>query len=155
MKLLITLSVFFLLSCKFHARISKVIDGDSYYLSDHTEVRILYVDCAEATRGHFQPFGIEATQYSRKYLEGQEVVLKSHGRDKYHRLLCEIWLPDGRYFNEMLVKDGMAYVYKKYAPRYLYNEEQEAKRNKIGLWAYQNEPPFIFRKNYKQKKPKK
>src|SRR6185312_2439763 len=144
----ITIIAFLFCSCKFHARISKVIDGDSYYLSDGREVRICFVDCPEATRGHFQTFGIEATQYSIKYLQGQEVTLKSHGRDKYKRLLCEIWLPDGRYFEKMLIDSGMCYVYPKYSPGCLYNLELQAKSKRIGLWQYPNEAPYIFRHHH-------
>lgn len=137
--------ILFFVSCKFHATISKVIDGDSFYLKDGSEVRILYVDCPENTRGHTQAFGHEATQFSRKYLEGRGVVLKSHGKDKYHRLLCEVYLPDGRYFEKMLIDSGMGYVYKKYSPAYLYNLELKAKENKVGLWAYPHIPPYKFR----------
>jgi len=145
----ITIIAFLFCSCKFHGVVKRVIDGDSFYLSDGREVRICFVDCPEATRGHFQTFGIEATQYSIKYLQGQGVTLKSHGRDKYKRLLCEIWLPDGRYFEKMLIDSGMCYVYPKYSPAYLYNLELQAKNEKRGLWAYPNISPSLFRKQFK------
>lgn len=147
MKLLKIIVLLAFVSCntKFKAHCKLVCDGDSFYLKDGREVRILYVDCPENTRGHNQAFGHEATQFSRKYLEGQEVVLKSHGRDKYHRLLCEVYLPDGRYFEKMLIDSGMGYAYKKYSPAYLYNLELKAKENKVGLWAYPHIPPYKFR----------
>ena len=147
MKYLSIILILFFISCKYKAKISKIIDGDSYYLSDGREVRICFVDCPENTRGHNQAFGYEATQFSRKYLEGQEVSLKSHGHDKYKRLLAEIWLPDGRYFEKMLIDSGMCYVYPQYAPEYLYKLELKAKQNKIGLWAYPNISPYQFRRN--------
>src|SRR5574337_1201383 len=119
MKNLSIILILFFISCKYKAKVSKVIDGDSFYLANGKEVRICYADSPEDTRGHFQTYGHEATLFARKYLEGQEVALKSHGRDKYKRLLCEVWLPDGRYFEKMLIDSGMCYVYKKYSPHYL------------------------------------
>lgn len=144
---IIVLLAFVSCNTKFKAHCKFVCDGDSFYLKDGREVRILYVDCPENTKGYNQTFGYEATQFSRKYLEGQEVTLKSHGHDKYKRLLAEIWLPDGRYFEKMLIDSGMCYVYPQYAPEYLYKLELKAKQNKIGLWAYPNISPYQFRRN--------
>ena len=149
MKILIAIA-FILCSCTFKTTVKTVIDGDSFYLVNGDEVRLRFADAPEATRGHIQPFGLEAAQYTRKYLQSQEVTVKTHGRDKYNRIIADVYLSDGRYFNEMLVKAGLAYVYKKYSPAYLYNEELEAKRKRIGLWSEPSIAPFIFRQRHKR-----
>ncbi len=38
------------------------------------------------------------------------------GRDKFHRLLGEVVLPDGRMLNQELVRGGACWWYRKYAP---------------------------------------
>lgn len=139
--------IVFLFSCSYKSRCIRCIDGDTFVIESGERVRICFIYCPEATGTHLQPFGREATQFTRKYLEGQEVTLKSKGRDKFHRLLSEVWLPDGRYFERLLIDSGMCYVYPKYAPKYLYDLELKAKENKIGLWSYKNISPYQFRRN--------
>ena len=149
MKLLFAIA-FILCSCSLKTKIVYCTDGDTVITKQGTTIRLNNVDAPEATRGHIQPFGLEAAQYTRKYLQGQEVTIKTHGRDKYNRIIADVYLKDGRYFNEMLVKAGLAYVYKKYSPAYLYDEELEAKRKRIGLWSEPSIAPFIFRQRHKR-----
>jgi len=107
------------------------------------------VDCPEDSRGQVQPFGPEARQFSVKYLEGRQIALKSHGIDNYGRKICDVWLPDGRYFNQMLIKAGLAYVYRQYAPDSLFRDELAARAAKIGLWAFKSVSPYQFRHTHK------
>lgn len=44
---------------------------------------------------------------------GSDRYIQSIGKDKYGRRLAEIWLPDGRCLNDVLVQAGHA-VYQKY-----------------------------------------
>lgn len=139
------LAFILLIGCRYNATVKRVMDGDSFYLINGQEIRLANIDCPECTRGHIQAFGYEAKQFSVKYLEGQEVALKSHGKDKYGRKICDVWISDGRYFNQMLIKAGLAYCYRQYCPDSLFQDELAAKAAKIGLWAFKSVSPYQFR----------
>lgn len=150
MKYLLTISILFICSCKYSAHCKSVCDGDSFYLDNGKEIRLAECDAPENTRGHNQEFGNVATQFTRQYLEGKTVVLKNVDTDKWGRKVCEVWV-NGIWFNELIVKSGLAWVYPQYGSKKLYNEELEAKHNKIGLWALNGQiSPFQFRKQIKK-----
>ena len=71
------------------------------------------IDCPE----HDQPFAKEATQLAKKLALEKTVRVTELGRDKYHRLLGEVVLPNGRMLNRELVREGACWWYRKYAPR--------------------------------------
>ena len=74
------------------------------------------------------------------------------GRDKYHRLLGEVVLPDGRMLNRELVRYGFCWWYRKYAPAdtVLEKLEKDAREAKMGLWADPKPvPPWEWRKRKK------
>ena len=119
--------IVFLIGCKseFKAKITKVIDGDSYYIDAGKEVRLYGCDAPENTLGHNQNYGINATLFARHYLEGKTVTLKKMSTDKYNRLVCIVFIDDND-FSDMLVSNGLAWVYKKYGSDKLLNELLEA-----------------------------
>ena len=59
-------------------------------------------------------FGQEATDYTRRLSEGQQVTVRldtiSDERDRYGRLLAYITLPDGHILNEELIRNGYGYA---------------------------------------------
>jgi len=60
------------------------------------------IDCPEKDR----PFGSEATQMAKQLALEKTVRVTEVGRDKFHRLLGEVVLPDGRMLNRELVREG-------------------------------------------------
>ena len=68
---------------------------------------------------------------------GEEVTLKTYGKDKYGRTLVDVLLPDGINVNHELVKEGWCWWYRKYAPGDAVLEELEkaARVEKRRLWA--------------------
>jgi len=68
---------------------------------------------------------------------GEEVTIHEHGKDKYGRTLGDVILQDGTSLNQELVRAGLAWWYRKYAPHdaTLRELEQEARAAKAGLWA--------------------
>ena len=56
------------------------------------------------------------TNSSQVTLPGREVILDTHGKDKYRRTLANVFLRDGTHLNHELVKDGWCWWYRKYAP---------------------------------------
>ena len=72
-----------------------------------------------------------------------------HTTDRYGCLVGEVLLPDGRSLNQELVKAGMAWWYRQYAPNdaTLAQLEAEARTAKRGLWADTHPvPPWEWRK---------
>lgn len=128
-------------------RVIRILDGDTIeVLVDRRPVRVrLYgVDCPE--RG--QAFGTAARRFTSELCFGKEVTLRSYGNDRYGRLLAEVILPDGRVLNHELVRAGLAWWYREYAPgdATLGALEQEARAARRGLWADSDPlPPWEYR----------
>jgi endonuclease YncB( thermonuclease family) len=111
-------------------------------------VRLSGIDCPE--KG--QAYGNRATQAVSALVFGRDVMLDTHGQDKYGLTLANVLLPDGTSVNHELVKDGWCWWYRKYAPRDMVLEglEKSAREAKKGLWSdSQPVPPWEWRKRSK------
>jgi micrococcal nuclease len=126
------------------ATVTRVVDGDTVEISPSVEglstVRLIGVDTPE-THGGTQPYGPEASDFTRRYLEGKEVSLELDVEkiDPYGRLLAYVYLPDGQMFNEVLVEEGYAQV-ATFPPNVKYQEcfleaQREAREANRGLWG--------------------
>ena len=70
-------------------------------------------------------------------------------RDQYGRLVADVILPDGRNLNRELVRAGLAWWYRRYAPHDAELEalEAEARAARRGLWADPHPvPPWEWRR---------
>lgn len=129
--------------------VSKVVDGDTIHVvinnTDET-VRLLGIDTPETVdpRKPVQCFGKAASDNMKEFVSGKSVILVSDptqgDRDKYHRLLRFVYLPDEKrtFVNGEMVKQGYAFSYKAYPTTMLekFNEfEQYAKAHNLGLWG--------------------
>ncbi|MDL1971200.1 MAG: thermonuclease family protein [Candidatus Desulfofervidaceae bacterium] len=96
------------------------------------------------SQGYMKNLGQEATHYAKSLLhKGQRVKVVVYGRGYYGRTLALIYLPDGTCYNERIVADGYACVYKYHGhkSRELPWEEwvklnqllEKAKKNRLGL----------------------
>jgi micrococcal nuclease len=89
-----------------------------------------------------QCIGEVAAAHTKALLEGKDVRLEpdptDSDRDKYHRLLRYIYLPDGTLVNAELVRDGYAFAYVIF-PLTKLDEfralETDARTHNRGLWA--------------------
>lgn len=129
--------------------IARVLDGDTVDIdfpdgeNRHTRVRLLGIDTPETT-GEDGPdyFGKEATQAATDLADGKEVriYLDKDGRSRgyYGRLLAYVQLPDGRFLNEVLLSEGLAYADLRFRHSH-YNRykqlEAGARTVGKGLWA--------------------
>lgn len=142
------------------AHIDRVIDGDTMKVTIGKKadtIRLLLVDSPETKKPDtpVQPFGLEASAFSKKMLTGKDMKLEidTSERDKYDRLLVYLWL-DEVMFNELLVEKGFARVAYVYEPNTKYEDryraaEQLAKKEKIGIWSlpdYVHTDGFYLRK---------
>lgn len=128
-----------------------VKDGDTFViLVDGKEqtVRFAHIDCPEKK----QPFGNKAKQFVSDMCFGTYVKLEINEKNKFDRnkrLIAEIILADGRNLNKELVRNGLAWHFKKYSKSEEYVElENEARNNKIGIWSEPNPiAPWEWRKS--------
>ena len=99
----------------FTGPVISVLDGDTIEVlhNQHPErIRLSGIDCPE--KG--QAFGTRAKQAASALVFGRDVILQTHGQDKYGRTLGDVFLMDGTHVNHTLVKDGWCWWFRKYAP---------------------------------------
>lgn len=127
------------------ARVERVVDGDTVILSAGLgSSRIVGVDTPETVKPDtpVQCFGPMASAFSKHVLGAAGRVRYRVARepvDSYGRSLVYLWLPDGRFFNAMLVRRGYARPLPfppntRYAPLFQ-RLAQEAARRGLGLWG--------------------
>jgi micrococcal nuclease len=83
------------------------------------------------------------TCYGGELAFGKIVIVRVTGEDRYRRFIGDVVLPDGRVLNHELVKAGLAWWYRKYAPRdaVLERLETEAHAARVGLWSERDPVP--------------
>lgn len=125
-----------------------VVDGDTVDIERRgvkERVRLIGINSPESVdpRRSVECFGKEASKYARSILAGQRVTVATDPtqaiKDKYGRRLFYVYLPDGRSFNELMIREGYAYEYTYHTP-YRYQQEykaaeRDAQANMRGLWA--------------------
>ena len=131
----------------------KIKDGDTIdILINNTSqtIRLAHIDCPEKK----QPFGNIAKQFVEKQCFKKYITLQGNNKyDRNHRLIAEVILTNGINLNQLLVKNGMAWHFKKYSTSKTYADLQNiSQKNKIGLWAMENPiEPAEWRKQKKRK----
>lgn len=133
----------------FTAKVIRIIDGDTMevlYEETPIKIRLAHIDCPEK-RGK-QPFGNNAKIALSDLCFGQRVTVLGESYDRYKRLLALIINEAKQNVNQELVKQGMAWHFKRYSTDQTYHQlEMEARKNKIGLWQDQNPTaPWNWRK---------
>jgi endonuclease YncB( thermonuclease family) len=131
----------------FSGKVIGVSDGDTItVLKDWTPVKIrcFGIDCPESA----QDFGSRARSRTSSLAFGQVVTVEPRAIDRYGRTVAGVILPDGRSLNQELVRQGLAWWYRRYAPHdeRLAQLEAEARAAKRGLWSQPNPmPPWEWR----------
>ncbi len=124
------------------AKVKRVIDGDTIELENGEKVRYIGINTPESVdpRKKVECFGKEAMMYNKNLVEGKEVSLVRDvsDRDVYGRLLRFVYLNDGIFINEILVKEGYAFV-SSYPPdtskQDIFRKAEATARNEgRGLW---------------------
>jgi micrococcal nuclease len=125
-------------------RIQRVVDGDTLVLVGVKEhVRLIGANTPETVKQNtpVQPWGPEATAFTKKFLAGGEVRIEFDGshHDKYGRLLALVYVGD-RMLNEELIREGLAkaetqYSYSAAMKSRFRRAEAEAKAARRGIWS--------------------
>lgn len=133
----------------FVAKVIRIMDGDTMevlYESKPIKIRLAHIDCPEK-RGS-QPFGNNAKKALSDLCFGQQVTVYGQKLDRYKRLIAVILNNKKQNINQEMVKQGMAWHFKKYSSDPVYASlEITARKNKVGLWHDANPtPPWEWRK---------
>lgn len=123
--------------------VERVVDGDTFQLTNKEKVRLIGVDTPETVKPGtpVQTYGKEASDFTKKMLTGKKVRLEYDvtEKDRYGRLLAYVYLEDGTFYNELLLREGYAQIMTippnvKYADRFLEVQRQARDAGK-GLWG--------------------
>lgn len=137
--------------------VTRVVDGDTFKMSNGEKVRLLGIDTPEKydsdkldresdrtgrDKETIKKLGEAASEYVRNLVEGKKVVLVKESnyedRDKYGRQLRYVYMEDGTFVNAKIIEDGYANVYSS-ANISKIDEfrklERSARENKRGLWG--------------------
>lgn len=142
MKIKISLLLFCLLwSTLMHAqtlegKLIGIDDGDTFTLMDDAhrqyKIRLNGIDCPE--KG--QDFGKVAKNFTYNFCAGKRVKVQVIGTDKYDRYLGDVTV-NGNSLNQALVRNGLAWHYKKYSSdAVLAQLELNARSEKLNIWSY-------------------
>lgn len=147
------------------ATVTYVVDGDTVQVTlaggGEERVRFIGVDTPESTRGKNDPYGKEASDFTKAKLEGQQIWLEHDvgERDQYGRMLAYVWLEKpvsftddeirAKMFNAKLLLEGYAQIMTvppnvKYAEQFRVFQH-EARNADKGLWslARVSHGPFV------------
>ena len=134
-------------AAELRGRVIEIRDGDSFVLLHKgrtVEVRLFGIDAPEWN----QPYGDKARSFLRRKAYQARVTIQVITWDRYNRAIARVILPSGQNLAHELVRAGMAWWYRRYAPQdhVLARLEAEARKEKRGLWRQPNpEPPWNFR----------
>lgn len=135
-------------------KVVSIADGDTLTILDEAraqhKIRLAQIDAPETSHGKNkpgQPFGNDSKQSLAQLTFGKVVTASCGDTDRYGRSVCGISV-DGIDVNREQVQRGMAWVYRRYAhDTTLYRAEDDAKREKRGLWRLEDAvPPWEWRK---------
>lgn len=136
-------------------KVVSVTDGDTFKLltKDSTliKIRLANIDCPERK----QPFSKKAKQFVFDAIFSKMVTLNVLKKDRYRRYISNVIYDDSLSLCHELVKNGLAWHYRKYSKdSVLQALEDEARKNKLGLWQDKNATaPWEWR-DLKKKKAK-
>lgn len=126
----------------------KVVDGDTIHIGK-TKYRFHGIDAPEMSQVCMKEnknikCGVVAKDKLLKKIGSQKVTCKQEAIDRYKRIVAECFV-NNESLSGYLVKNGYAFAYRKYSKKFIEDEEY-AKKNKLGLWAMNFQYPWDYRK---------
>lgn len=111
-----------------------IADGDTIMVlkgKSTVKIRLYGIDCPE--KG--QAFGTKAKQFTAEMVFRKFVQIKPVDQDRYGRMVAYVEV-EGKNLCEELVRNGLAWHYKKYSSdTNLAELELQAKKARVGLWS--------------------
>ena len=150
MKRKIVLIVFFILFIgqNVSSNTVYVIDGDTIKIGNE-KIRFSGIDAPELNQYCFKNekkilCGVLAKKALLKKIGNKIPKCIINGKDIYKRILAECFVNE-KSLSSFLVRNGYAFAYRKYSKKFIQDEEF-AKKNKLGLWSMKFDYPWKFRK---------
>ena len=148
-KYIFSLTIIFsvsLCAAQIQGHVIRVLDGDTLeVLQDKkpVRVRLANIDAPEKK----QDYGRWSTEMMKSLVAGKTVTVTYFQRDRYGRILGQVYAPDGMNVNQFMVRAGAAWVYEQYnTDPVLPVLQNEARQQKRGLWSDADPvPPWIWR----------
>lgn len=128
-------------------QVNSVYDADTLRATCGTEKVKIRFYCIDAPEMGQRPWGQESRDYLRRIIP-QQVSIREHDRDRYGRIVGEVFGHAGQSLNLALVEAGQAAVYPRYCRELRYFEAQErAKAARRGIWEQDGEQqtPWTWR----------
>lgn len=134
------------------AKVVRISDGDTLgVLVDGKEIKIRLAHIDAPEKG--QPFGAASKKALSDLCFGKTILVDSTDTDRYGRVVAVLYDSAGKNINKEMVKQGMAWHFKRYSRDNSYSKaEAAARQKKIGLWQDSKPvPPWEWRKQSKKK----
>lgn len=130
---------------QWRGRVLAVVDGDTLNIMHDgasEKIRLYGIDAPEEK----QLYGSEARIFAFKMVNNEYVTVIPTTTDKYGRTVAWVYLGD-KCLNKEMLKNGLAWHYKKYSSdQELAELEEAARRGKAGLWNHEKPTaPWDFR----------
>jgi micrococcal nuclease len=116
-------------------KVIKILDGDTYdiLIDGNKTIRIRMEGIDAPEKG--MPFYRMAKNYLGKLCFKKTVRLSIQSKDMHGRTIAYSYLDDGTELSHEMIKEGLAWHFKKYSSDSgLSNLEIEARNSKLGLW---------------------
>ena len=128
---------------------ARVVDGDTIEMSGQT-LRLIGIDAPELAQpcerdGKPWACGDWSRDALRTRLSGRDLSCSGTDQDRYGRWLVTCRL-GGRDLGQVLVRDGVAFAYRRYSAIYV-PDEAKAQQERRGLWEGSTETPEDFRRS--------
>ena len=125
-----------------------VIDGDTIKIGNE-KIRFSGIDAPELNQYCFKDekkilCGVLAKKALLKKIGNKVPKCVIEGKDIYKRILAECFINE-KSLSKFLVRNGYAFAYRKYSKKFIQDEEF-ARKNKLGLWSMKFDYPWEFRK---------
>ena len=127
------------------------IDGDTIHIGKN-KIRLHGIDAPEYKQTctidkEIWNCGIESKIALENFILKKEVNCEIIDVDQYRRFVGICFL-ENQNVNQYMVRNGWAIAYKYYSLKFV-NDEEFAKKNKLGIWQGSFIEPYLFRKNNK------
>ena len=132
----------------FKGTVVSVPDGDTLHVrlgGTTMKVRLNGIDCPELG----QRYGDEAKEFTTHLVLNKDVIVKGKGEDSSGYIVADVILEDQNNVGYEILKAGYAWWFSGSSKedRTLFELEQEAKNEKLGLWKYPNPvAPWVYRR---------
>ena len=132
----------------FNAEIAYFYDGDTVKIKEDLyeyKLRLTDIDAPERN----QDYGKKSRRALMQFCQNAIINVYISGTDKYHRQLGKLKCNQND-ASEFMITNGHAWFNKRYSMDYKLDlAEQNAKKQKLGLWERENAmPPWQWRKSH-------